>query len=67
MNKDQYISSERYFEGDIVEITDGGVLIEFRGRLGSLKIPKRMLISQNDLQIGDKVGFMMTYPQVIDD
>lgn len=67
MNKEQYMSSERYFEGDIVEITDGGVLIEFRGRLGSLKIPKRMLIAQNELQIGDRVGFMMTYPEVIDD
>lgn len=67
MNKDQYISSERYFEGNIVQITDGGVLIEFRGRLGSLKIPKRMLICEKDLQIGDRVGFMMTYPQVIQD
>lgn len=67
MNKDQYISSERYFEGHIVEITDGGVLIELRGRLGSLKIPKRMLICEEDLKIGDRVGFMMTYPQVIKD
>ena len=67
MSNQQYISSERYFEGTIVEITDGGVLIELRGRLGSLKIPKRMLICKEQLEIGQKVGFMMTYPEVIED
>lgn len=67
MNNKEYISSERYFEGNIIEITDGGVLIELRGRLGSLKIPKRMLISKEGLEIGQRVGFMMTYPEVIED
>lgn len=67
MSNPQYISSERYFEGNIVEITDGGVLIELRGRLGSLNIPKRMLICRDKLEIGQRVGFMMTYPEVIED
>lgn len=67
MNNKEYISSERYFEGNIIEITDGGVLIELRGRLGSLKIPKRMLISKEGLELGQRVGFMMTYPEVIED
>lgn len=67
MNNKEYISAERYFEGNIIEITDGGVLIELRGRLGSLKIPKRMLISKEGLELGQRVGFMMTYPEVIED
>lgn len=67
MNKVEYTSSERYFEGNITEITDGGVLIELRGRLGSLKIPKRMVICNENLEIGQRVGFMMTYPEVIEE
>ncbi len=49
-----------------MDISDGGVEIEFNGRLGSLKIPRRMIISKNELAIGKEVGFMMTYPEVLE-
>lgn len=65
MNKLKYTSSERYYEGIITEISGGGVSIELKGRLGRLKLPKRMIICKDDLKIGQEVGFLMTYPEVL--
>ncbi|MBP1040513.1 hypothetical protein I6N95_05820 [Vagococcus sp. BWB3-3] len=66
MDRLKYISTERMYEGILVELTDAGVTIDLKGRLGQIKIPKRMLISQNELQVGQVVGFMMSYPEVLD-
>ena len=60
-----YASTERLFEGIISEVTDAGVMIELKGRLGTLKIPKRMLISEHEPQVGHEVGFLMSYPEVL--
>lgn len=62
----KYISTERMYEGILVEITDASVTIDIKGRLGQLKIPRRMLISEYDIEIGQEVGFMMSYPEVLD-
>lgn len=67
MDKLKYTSSERYYEGVITEVTDGGISIELKGRLGRLILPKRMIISDYPLEIGSRVGFLMTYPEVIDE
>ncbi len=40
--------------------------IDIKGRLGQLKIPKRMLITEYELKVGQTVGFLMTYPEVIE-
>ena len=61
----KYISSETFYQGRIVVIHAGSVIIDLLGRLGQLRLPKRMIISQNDLQIGQKVGLLMTYPEVL--
>ncbi|WP_394238832.1 CBO2463/CBO2479 domain-containing protein [Niallia oryzisoli] len=63
----KYISTERMYEGIIVEVTDASVTIDLKGRLGQLKIPRRMLISQYNIQLGQEVGFMMSYPEVLDE
>ncbi|MGL4797418.1 MAG: CBO2463/CBO2479 domain-containing protein [Paraclostridium sp.] len=65
MDRLKYISTERMYEGVIVEITDGGVTIDLKGRLGQFKIPKRMLITDYELKIGLEVGFMLSYPEVL--
>lgn len=62
---DNYIN-QNYFQGRIVNVYDGGVEIELNGRLGILKIPKRMIISKSELVTGKEVGFMMTYPEVLE-
>ena len=43
-------------EGVIVEIHDGCVGIDLKGRLGYLKIPMRMLITDYPLVVGQEVG-----------
>jgi hypothetical protein len=48
-------------EGVIVEVHDGSVAIDFKGRLGHLRIPKRMIISDYDLEIGQVVAWNMSF------
>lgn len=66
MDRLKYVSTEKMYEGVLVEVTDAGVTIDLKGRLGQFKIPKRMVISQDELQIGQIVGFMLSYPEVLD-
>jgi hypothetical protein len=44
-----------------VEVHDGSVAIDFKGRLGHLRIPKRMIISDYDLEIGQEVAWNMSF------
>ena len=48
-------------EGIIVEVHDGSVAIDFKGRLGHLRIPKRMIISDYDLKVGQEVAWNMSF------
>lgn len=52
-----------YIEGIIVEIHDGSVGIDLKGRLGYLSVPKRMLISDYELKVGQEVGWNMSFPE----
>jgi len=61
----EYAYNPSYFEGIIVEISDGAVAIDLKGRLGYFKMPKRMLISKEELKLGQEVGFIMSYPEVL--
>lgn len=61
----KYASTERVFEGVIVELTDASVTIDIKGRLGQFKIPLRMLISQYEVKIGQEVAFLLSYPEVL--
>lgn len=65
MNNLKYMSTERYFEGIITEVNDCAVAIDFKGRMGEMYIPRRMLISDYKLKVGQEVGFMMSYPEVL--
>jgi len=65
-DKLKYTSSEQMFEGWLVEVTGGSVTIDIKGRLGQLKLPLRMIIADEPLQVGQTVGFLMSYPEVID-
>lgn len=52
-------------QGIIVEIQDGAIGIDLKGRLGYMKIPMRMLITDYPLKIGQEVGFNMSFPEVL--
>ncbi len=53
-----------YMEGIIVAVQDGAVEIDLKGRLGKLKIPRRMLITDYQVKQGQIVGFNMSYPEI---
>ncbi|SHJ70913.1 CBO2463/CBO2479 domain-containing protein [Paramaledivibacter caminithermalis] len=65
MNRLKYISSERFFEGVVVGVDDGSVTIDLKGRMGQLKVPRRLVITEYEILVGQEVGFMMTYPEVL--
>lgn len=59
--------SDRIIEmqGVIVEVHDGCVGIDLKGRLGFMKIPLRMLITDYPLKVGQEVGFRMSFIEVL--
>ena len=59
------MSSEKYYEGVIVDVEGGAVTIDLKGRLGQFKIPNRMLITDYNPQVGQEVGFMLSNPEVL--
>lgn len=65
MDRLKYSSTERMYEGVIVELTDGSVTIDLKGRLGQFKMPMRMLITDYELKLGMEVGFLLSYPEVL--
>lgn len=48
-------------EGVIVEVHDGCVGIDLKGRLGFLKIPMRMLITDYPIKVGQEVAWNMSF------
>ena len=37
--------------------------VDLKGRLGYLKVPMRMLISDYELKVGQEVGWNMSFPE----
>lgn len=56
-----------YMEGIIVDFDDCSVSIDFKGRLGFLKVPKRMLITDYPLEVGLEVAMNMSFVEVLSD
>ena len=54
-------------QGVIVEVHDGAVAVDFKGRLGYLKIPMRMLITDYPVKVGLEVGLKMSFVEVLSD
>ncbi|HBC97618.1 MAG TPA: hypothetical protein DC034_12590 [Clostridium sp.] len=52
-------------QGIIVQVEEGAVGIDLKGRLGYLKIPLRMLITDYPLKLGQEIGFKMSFPEVL--
>ncbi|MDQ0507992.1 Uncharacterised protein [Aedoeadaptatus ivorii] len=65
MEKLRYVSSETYIEGIIVRLTEASVTIDFKGRMGQLKVPLRYIISDYPLEEGMEIGMLMSMPEVI--
>lgn len=48
-------------EGVIVEVHDGVVAVDLKGRLGYLKVPVRMFISDYPIKVGQEVAWNMSF------
>lgn len=66
-NKLKYGDKILYMEGVIVEVHDGCVGVDLKGRLGYLKVPMRMLISDYEVKVGQEVGFNMSFIEQLGD
>lgn len=53
--------------GIVTEIHDGMVAMDLKGRLGTLRIPRRMLISDYEVKVGQETGFNMSFIEVLSD
>lgn len=62
-----YPSTETVWEGVIIEVTGSSVVIDLKGRMGRLEVPKRLVITQYELQVGQEVAFLMSYPEVLEE
>ncbi|HKL43612.1 MAG TPA: CBO2463/CBO2479 domain-containing protein [Clostridia bacterium] len=51
-------------EGIVVKVKEGLVEIDIKGRLGNFTVPKRMIISEHEIEVGQTVQFKMTFPEV---
>ena len=67
MVKTKYSKNQILMEGIIVGIKDGSVSMDLKGRLGFLSVPRRMLISDYELKLGQEVAFVMSFPEVVND
>ena len=54
-------SRDNYYEGVVVEVSDCAIAIDIKGRLGYIKAPKRMFICDTDFEVGQEVGFYMSF------
>lgn len=54
-------------KGIITQVTDGSVSIDFKGRLGSMIVPMRMLITDYELKPGMEICMSMSFPEVVSD
>ena len=48
-------------EGVIVAVRDGAIDVDLMGRLGFISVPKRMVISDYDLEVGQVVSWNMSF------
>lgn len=54
-----------YIEGIITKVEDSAIEVDFKGRLGFIKVPKRMLITDYPLEVGQEVGMNMSFLEVL--
>ena len=48
-------------EGVIVAVKDGAIDVDLMGRLGFISVPKRMVISDYELEVGQVVAWNMSF------
>lgn len=57
----KYVDKVNYYEGIVVEVHDGALGIDVMGRLGFMKLPSRMFIADGPFEVGQTVGWTMSF------
>ncbi|AXK50876.1 CBO2463/CBO2479 domain-containing protein [Spiroplasma alleghenense] len=57
----------RLYQGVITKFDDVSVSIDLLGRMGEMRFPLRMIITDYPLKVGQLVSISLSYPQVISD
>lgn len=57
--------SPRLLPGKIIEVTQIGVKVELRGRMGILIVPLRSVITDKPLEPGQEIRVYLSYLQVL--
>jgi hypothetical protein len=52
--------------GNLTNVTEAGVTIELRGRMGVLHLPLRCVIASRKLEVGDLAEVYLSYARQID-
>ncbi|MGI6308828.1 MAG: CBO2463/CBO2479 domain-containing protein [Dethiobacteria bacterium] len=52
------------YTGVVAEVTGGGITVRLTGRLGCIRVPWRMVISDNPVKKGEKVHILMSLIEV---
>lgn len=55
----------RLYRGIITEVTDVSVSIDLNGRMGMLRFPLRMLVSDKKPTVGQEIAIYLGYPEII--
>ncbi|GGL56695.1 CBO2463/CBO2479 domain-containing protein [Sporolactobacillus putidus] len=51
--------------GKILEVTDLGVKVTLKGRMGIIQVPLRSVITDKSLQVGQEIRVYLSYIQVV--
>ncbi|WP_353948426.1 CBO2463/CBO2479 domain-containing protein [Sporolactobacillus sp. Y61] len=51
--------------GKIIEVTDLGVKVTLKGRMGIIQVPMRCVITDKQLQVGQTIQVYLSYIQVL--
>lgn len=61
----QYGDKIIYVEGVITRVTHGSIEVDFKGRLGHISVPLRMVITDYPLEVGQEVALNMSFLEVL--
>lgn len=54
------------YTGTITAISDGEFVVQISSRMGILKLPSRSLICENQPKVGDRVKFLMSFVELME-
>ena len=53
-------------QGKLTKVSDAGVSIELRGRMGLLNVPARCVVTSSKLEVGDTVELYLSYARKLE-